>query len=218
MDQKEIHNAIKETLASSKRNFKQKIDLVVNLKELDLKKPDQQIEFFALLPHEKGKKTKVCALVGPELKDEAAKVCDSIVFVDDFDKYQRDKKLAKKLAGDFDVFIAQMNIMPKIAAAFGRTLGPRNKMPNPKAGCVVPPKGDLAGLYARLQKTVRVSAKTSLIIQTVVGNEQMGEDKVVENITSLYTQLVHHLPKEKHNLKSIAIKSTMGKPVLIKSR
>ncbi len=34
---------------SKKRNFKQKVDLIFNLKDLDLKKPEQQVEFFLKL-------------------------------------------------------------------------------------------------------------------------------------------------------------------------
>jgi large subunit ribosomal protein L1 len=216
MDAKLIKDAIKQTLESSKRGFKQKIDVVVNLKELDLKKTDEQVEFFLQLPHEKGKKVKVCALVGPELKDDAAKSCDFVINAEQFDKYIKEPKLAKKLAEDYDVFIAQMNIMPKVAAAFGRTLGPRGKMPNPKAGCVLPPKGDVAGTVQKLQKTVKVSAKTTPIIQVLLGSEAMKVDDVAENVAYFYNQLVHHLPKEKNNVRSFAIKSTMGKPVEIK--
>jgi large subunit ribosomal protein L1 len=216
MDTQAIKAAIKQTLESNKREFKQKIDVVVNLKELDLKKTDEQVEFFLQLPHEKGKKVKVCALVGPELKDDAAKCCDHVINAEQFDKFTKEPKLAKKLAEDYDVFIAQMNIMPKVAAAFGRTLGPRGKMPNPKAGCVLAPKGDVAGLVQKLQKTVKVSAKTSLVVQVILGSEEMKIDDVADNVVYFYNQLVHHLPKEKNNVRSFAIKSTMGKPVELK--
>jgi len=52
---------------SKKRNFKQKVDLIVNLKDLDLKKPEQQVEFFLKIHYSKGKDSKICALVAPEL-------------------------------------------------------------------------------------------------------------------------------------------------------
>lgn len=218
MDNKEITAAVKTTLASVKRNFKQKIDFVVNLKEIDLKKTDEQIEFFLTLPHAKGKAVDICALVGPELLEEAKKHCKTAILADDFDKYQKDKKLCKKLAEDHDLFIAQVNVMPKVAAAFGRVLGPRGKMPNPKAGCVVPPKGDMAALTKQLQRQVKVSAKTSLVYQTIVGSEDMKVEDIAENVATLYTQLIHHLPKEHNNIRSIFVKATMGQPVEIKSR
>ncbi|MBN2566552.1 50S ribosomal protein L1 [Candidatus Woesearchaeota archaeon] len=214
MDKKTVLEAIKNIKkGSSKRNFKQSFDLIINLKGLDLKKPDDQVELFIPLHFEKGKKPKICVLAGPELVDEGKKHADLTITAEEFERYQKDKKAAKRLAGSFDYFIAQANIMPKVAQAFGRYLGPRGKMPNPKAGCVVPPKAQLAPLVARLHKTVRISAKTSLVVQCAVGREDMKDEEVYDNIHTVHDQLVHHLPNEAHNLDSMYLKLTMGKPV-----
>src|SRR3990172_6920050 len=122
------------------------------------------------LPYNRGKKISVCALVGPELAEEAKKVCDGAILSDDFGKYP-DKKEIKKLASKYDFFIAQANVMPKVATSFGRVFGPKGKMPNPKAGCIVPPNANLKTLYDKLQKTVRLYAKERPMIQIPVGNE-----------------------------------------------
>jgi large subunit ribosomal protein L1 len=214
MDRKSLIEALKQARTNSpKRNFKQSFDFIVNLRGLDLKKPEQQIEFFMTLKHAKAKKTKVCALVGAELVDEAKTVCDFTIVQDDFQKYAQDKKATKKLAEQYDYFIAQANIMPKVAAAFGRVLGPRGKMPNPKSGCIVPPKFNLKPLYEKLQNTIKISAKTSLIVQTVVGSEDRKDDEIADNILAIYDQVVHHLPNDKNNIKSMYVKMTMGKAV-----
>lgn len=216
MDKKEIISVVKSLKESSKkRNFKQTFDLIANLKNIDLKKTDNQVEFFINLHFSKGKKMSVCALVGPELKPEAEKTCDETISSDAFEKYQKDKKLAKKLADKHDFFIAQANIMPKVAAAFGRVFGPRGKMPNPKAGCVVPPKAVLKPLYDRLQKVLKVSIKTTPLFQCAVGSEDMPDEEIADNIMVVYDQLIHHLPSEKHNIKNIFIKTTMGSPVTL---
>ena len=157
MDNKRLKEAVSKLKDSKKRNFKQTIDLIINLKQLDLKKPEHQVEFFLQMPNGKGKLSKVCALVGPELGDQAKKTMDNVVMVSEFDKYQKDKRLTKKLATNNDFFVAQANIMPKVATAFGRVLGPKGKMPNPKAGCIVPPNANLKQVYDKLQKTVKVS-------------------------------------------------------------
>ncbi|MBI5389346.1 50S ribosomal protein L1 [Candidatus Woesearchaeota archaeon] len=195
---------------SPKRNFVQSFDFIVNLKDLDLKKPEHQLDFFVPLHYTKGKKIKICALVGPELQTSAKENCDKVILSDEFPQYGKDKKLVKKLASEFDVFIAQSNIMPQVAQAFGRVLGPRGKMPNPKAGAVVPPNANLKQVYEKFQKSVRVSAKTQLIYQTAVGSEQMKDEEIADNIATIYQQIVQHLPNEKTNIRSTFVKSTMG--------
>jgi len=197
---------------SKQRKFKQSVDLIIALKDLDFKKAEHQVDFFITLHHPTGKKVKVCAFVGPELKDEASKVFDSVVLQDDFPKY--DKRKAKKLAKNYDFFVAQANIMTRVASTFGRYLGVRGKMPNPKAGCVVPSKGaNLKALYDKLQRTIKISAKKVPLIQLRVGTEDMPGEQVADNVLFIYDQLIHHLPNEKHNIKAVYLKLTMSKPV-----
>jgi len=214
MDEKNLKEALAKA-RESKRNFKQTIDLIINLKDLDFKKPEHQIEFFASLHNSKGKKIKVCALVGAEMVSEAKRVCDFVVVLDDFEKYEKDKKIAKKLSSQFDYFIGQANIMPKIATAFGKTLGRRGKMPNPKAGCIVPSNANLEPLYNRLQKMVKISAKKDPVIHCPVGAEDMKDEEIMDNIKTVFDQVIHHLPNEKNNIKNTFIKLTMGKPVKV---
>jgi large subunit ribosomal protein L1 len=195
---------------SPKRKFKQSYDLIIGLKNIDLKKTDNHIDVFAQLHHARGKKVKVCALVGPELKSNAEKACDTTITLDDFDKYAKNKKLTKKIAQDHDFFIAQANIMPKVAAAFGKVLGPKGRMPNPKAGCIVPPNANLEPLVKKLQNTVRIRVNAGLLYQCRVGSEDTPDDDIVANILDIYNALIHALPNEKHNIKTSYLKLTMG--------
>ncbi len=211
MNKEQVTQILKKVKKNSqKRNFTQSYDLIVNLRDIDLKKAEQSVNFFATLHYSKGKKSKVCALAGPELLSQAKNVFDFAIFVDDFDKYQN-KKEAKKLANGYDFFIAQATIMPKVATTFGRVFGPKGKMPNPKAGCVVPPNANLKPLYEKLQKTVKLQTKNDPIIQTMVGKEDMKDEEVVDNIMTVYDALIHNLPNGKNNIKNVLLKLTMGK-------
>jgi len=210
MDKKSILEALKKLRETKKRNFAQSVDLIINLRDLDIKKPEEQVDFFGSLHHPTGKKRKVCALVGPELMDESKAVCDKTISVDEFDKYSKDKKITKKLASEFDFFIAQANIMPKVAAAFGKVLGSRGKMPNPKAGCVVPPKTSLKPLYERLQNTIKISAKLSPMLQVFVGKENLKDEDLADNILDIFSQLEAKLPKGKNNIRNAFVKLTMS--------
>lgn len=215
MEREQIQAAITKAKDSSeKRKFNQSYDLVMTLKGLDLKKPEHQVDTFVTLPHSRGKKVRVCALVGAELFDQAKNSCDFAVLSDEFNKY-KDKKDVKKLANSYDFFIAQANVMTKVASVFGRVFGPRGKMPNPKSGCVVPPNANLKVLYDKLQKTVRVNAKSAPMIQCPIGTEDMRMDDVAENGLTVINSVLHLLPNEKHNIKELYIKLTMGKPAKV---
>lgn len=216
MDKNSVQKTITELREKSKkRNFSQAFDFVMTLKDINLKNTDEQVDFFVQIPFNLGKKMKVAALAGPELAEKAKKLCDLVVLQDEFNKY-KDKKLAKKLATEYDFFISQAEIMPKVAAAFGRALGPRGKMPNPKLGSIVPGKAQLEPLMEKLQKTVRISAKKSPMIQVKVGTESMKDEEIIENIMTIHNQIVNHLPKEAGNVKQSMLKLTMSAPIKIK--
>lgn len=211
MEKLNVKDALKK-LREHNRNFSQSFDLIVNLRDLNLKNPEEQLDFFVILNEGLGKKMKIAALVGPELKERADGVVDLVIDQSDFDKY-KDKKEIKKLADEYDYFIAQADIMPKVATVFGRVFGPRGKMPNPKLGSVLPGKAPVEPLYERLQKTVRIQAKKSPNVQIKIGNETMKDEKLAENVIQVFNQVLHNLPKERSNVKRVLLKTTMGQPI-----
>lgn len=216
MNKNDVLQALKQAKeTSNKRKFNQTVDVIITLKDLDLKKPSNQVDLFITLHHSNGRKMKICGLVGPEMLDYAKKELDFVIDSDKFDEYAKDKKKMKKLANEYDYFVAQANLMAKVAAAFGRILGPKNKMPNPKSGCVVPPNANLAALKSKLFKTVRIMVKQFPQFQTAVGKEDSKEDEIVDNVVTIYNQLMHHLPNEEHNIKDIYVKLTMGPSIKI---
>ena len=215
MEKQEAIKALKKLKENSqKRNFKQTVELIINLKGIDLKKQDNQVNIFANLHYSWGKEISVCAFVGPELQKQAEEVCDEAIVADNFPKY-KDKKLLKILAKKHDFFIAQANIMPQVASNFGRVLGPLGKMPNPKIGCVLPPNGNVKAVYERLQKTKRLMSRDNPVVQCSIGKEDLNEEELVDNIMTVYNSLVHALPNEKHNIKGAYLKLTMGKAFMI---
>jgi large subunit ribosomal protein L1 len=213
MDNSKVVEKLNELMKSAKeRKFVQTFDLIINLKGLNLKKPDEKVDFYQIIPKSRGKEIKICALIGGESKEAAEKAGIDMILVDDFKNYS-EKRKAVALARKYDYFIAQANLMGQIATAFGRVFGVRGKMPNPKAGCVFPPKANLEPLVAKLKKTVRVVTKSQLVCQVSVGNTKMDLNDVADNIISIYDGTIHHLPQEKNNLRNIKVKLTMSKSV-----
>ncbi|MBD3262837.1 50S ribosomal protein L1 [Candidatus Woesearchaeota archaeon] len=214
MEKKHIIEAVKQAKAAKKKgNFIQTIDLIANLKEIDVSKEDK-IEEFVKLPKGRAKPAKVCAFIGPELKDQASEVCDEVILSDNFSKWSNKRK-CKKLARNCDFFIAQANIMPQVAKTFGKYLGVLGKMPNPKAGQIVPPKTNLKPLVEKLKNSVRVTVKKAPVVFCGVGNEKMSDDDIAENAIKVLNRLKSKLPRKKHNIGSVLIKTTMGKPIKI---
>lgn len=215
MEKKAIIEAVKKAKAAKKKGkFTQTIDLIVNLKEIDITKEDSKINELVQLPHGRAKPAKICAFVGPELNDQAAKVCYKTILSDDFAKWDEARK-SKKLARECDYFIAQANIMPAVAKTFGRYLGVLGKMPNPKVGQIVPPKANLSPLIAKLKSSINLAIKKTPTISCGIGNESMTDEQIAENINMIVERLYAKLPRGKHNITSILIKTTMGAPVKI---
>ncbi len=212
MEKQDVQKALQELKAQPQRQFKQSYDLVINLKNIAIKQ--NPVDFFALLHYGRGRKIKVAAFVDQQLADQAAKTCDLVIREIDFIKYA-DKKVGKKLAREYDYFIAQATIMPKVAAAFGKSLGTSGKMPNPKLGCVVPPNANLEPLVAKLGKTVKLSAKKGTNLQCMVGRQTQSDEEIIDNVLSIYQQTIKQLPNESQNIKDVTLKLTMGKPVRI---
>ena len=214
MNKNEILDTIKKAReGSKKRNFSQSLDVVFNLKDLDLKKPDHKVKTFVSLPKGRGKAMKVCALVGGSLHTDAKENCNLAIIDSDFGNY--DKKAIKKVIEQNDFFIAQADIMPKIAKSFGRFLGVAGKMPNPKAGQIVPPKGSTKTIVEKMQKTVVLVTKNELAVKCSFGMEDMKDEDLVENFMTVHKELINVLPLHEQNIRSVVVKMTMGKPVLV---
>src|SRR3989344_1573896 len=210
MDKDSVITTLQEVKKNSpKRNFKQAIDLIVVLSGLDLKKTEHQVNSYVNLHYSAGRKLSICALVGAELKTQAAAVFDEVIVDHEFEKF-KDKKLAKQLAGKHDFFVAQANIMAKIATAFGRVLGPKGKMPNPKAGCVVAPNANLKPVYESLQQTIKLKTRNQPMEQIKLEAEEQDENEVTDNILTITTSLVSSLPNGEQNIKEVLLKLSMG--------
>lgn len=214
MNKENIVKAIQEARKESKkRNFSQTIELIVNFRMLNLKNPEHQQDFYMSLKHP-WRKPKICGIVGGELADQSKKFFDKTITAEEFPLY-KEKKAVKKLAREYDFFVAQASLMPQVAQVFGRYFGPINKMPNPKAGQVVPPNANLDVVAKKLRNTIRVLVKSIPMYQIGVGKETSKDEEIAEDVLSIYDQLAHHLPAEQQSIKSMYVKLTMGKPVKV---
>ncbi len=212
MEQQQILEALSALQERGpKRKFSQTIDVTVKLRDLDVKKQDQKVDTFVTVPHPLGKDVQICALVDGQLQEKAKKVFPYVIHKDEFPAWAKEKAKQKHLAKKCSFFIAQVEVMPKVAQTFGKTLGPRGKMPSPKAGCVVPGAiPDLTPLKSKLERTVKIKTYTELAVKFSIGKEDLDPKHLAENLEAVHKALVAALPSQENNIKSISLKYTMG--------
>ena len=208
----EIIDAVKEAKEQAKpRNFTQSIDVIINLKDLDVRKPENRFSEEVALPNGRGKEIKIGVIADGELIVQAKDAgLDLVINKTDLEELGKDRKAAKKVANSVDFFISQADMMPLVGRFLGPILGPRNKMPKP-----VPASIKLDPLLERLQSTVKVGVKQQPLIQIVVGSQDMSEEAIAENVETVLTVLDRNLEKGRSQIKSMFIKTTMGPVVRV---
>lgn len=195
----------------TKKKFTQSIDLVVRLREVDLKKPENRINEAIPLPNPPEQALKVCVIASGDLATRAkAAGADMLVGRQEIDNLAKDKKGARKLAQQYDFFIAEAPLMPLVGRALGSFLGPRGKMPTP-----VPPNAAIDQIIANHRKMVRVRMREQPVLQCRVGTEAMPDEKLVENIQAVVSRIEQKLERGFKNIGEILVKGTMSKPVKI---
>ncbi len=217
MDKNQVLQALRLVKEhSKKRNFTQSVDLIINLKGLDLKKSEENINTFIVLPKPRGKDSKIGALIGNELQTKAKETCDLVIHREDFSNYGANPKQVKHLAKKIDFFIAQANLMTDVAKSFGKVLGPIGKMPNPKSGAVISPvTPSLKPIVDKLKNTVKLQTKNEMVVKCSIGTEKMQDEDLFENMMTAYNHIFHMLHEDKTKIGNVILKLTMGRPFII---
>jgi large subunit ribosomal protein L1 len=197
---------VKEVLEGSpKRNFRETVDLSINLRDVDLTIPKNRIQEDIILPHGRGRNIKVCVIGGGELALKAKNVADKVIMPEELGSLADDKKTAKKIANEMDFFIAEAPLMPTVGKRLGIVLAPRGKMPKPIA-----PGADPKQMIDNLRKTVSIRTKDKKTFHTSVGTTDMTAEQIAENIELILKRVTAKLEKGAMNIRSAYVKTTMG--------
>ena len=210
---KEILKALEEMRANrGERNFKQSIDLIINLKDLDLKRPENRVNLTVNLPHGTGKGQKVCVFATGDLALRARKAeVDLVVDQDQLKDLSANRKEAKKMLSKYDLFLAEASLMPVVGRVAGPILGPRGRMPTP-----VPSNAPIEQIIERQKNIVPLRSRDKPLIQLSIGTEDIDDEKLAENIETVLSTLIGSLKRGMTNIRSIYLKPSMGAPVRLK--
>lgn len=205
--------AVQKAIEESKklnRKFKQSVDVVINLKNIDMNDAKNRIEDEVMLPHGRGIDAKLALFASGDLALKSKTHVDLLIKPEEIEELAKDKKKFKKIADEYDFFIAEAPLMPTIGKTLGIILGPRGKMPKP-----VPPTIDITNIAKSLRKTVKVRSKTTKTIHATVGREEMNAEHIADNIDAILKRLEGKLERGKLNIGSVYVKTSMGPPMRI---
>jgi len=206
------HNTIKDAVAKAmadkgKRKFKQTLEMAINFRGLDLKKPENRFNLDIALPNGRGKEIKILVFADGQMASEAKKAGVEVMSSEDIGRLAKDPKQLKKVAKESE-FLADPKLMVVIGKQLGGMLGKIGRLPKPLLG-------DTKQAVETAKRTVRVATKGKYlpVVHAPVGTEDMDIEKIAENVEAVYDKVKNKAGE--HNIKSVYVKLSMGKPVKI---
>jgi len=190
------------------RKFLETLDLQISLKNYDPVK-DKRFSGVFRLPALPRPKYTICILADAKHETEAKNLKLPVLIADDLKKLNKNKKSIKKLADQYDAFLASASLIRQIPRIMGPGLNKAGKFP-----AVLGTNDDITAKVDDQKATVKfqLKSKKTLCMGIAIGNVKMSDNELINNITSAVNYLVSLLPKNWQQIKRLDIKSTMGKP------
>ena len=190
---------VKETVTVS---YDATVDLALRL-GVDPRKADQMVRGAVALPHGTGKPMRVAVVAVGAKATEAEEAGADVVGADEV--------TALIDAGDlnFDAVIATPDQMGKIGR-YGKVLGPRGLMPNPKSGTVTM---DVAKAVSEI-KAGRIEYRTDrqANVHLVLGKASFDAHQLVDNYAAVVDELMRQRPAAAKGryLRAINVSTSQG--------
>lgn len=196
-----------------KRNFSQSFELILTFRDVDVKQP-LNLNEVVFLPHSFEKRPKVCVIASGDLALRARNAgADLVIGGEELDRLANQKRMIRKIASNYDFFLAEAPLMPKVGKILGQYFGPRGKMPTP-----LPPNAPLEQILVRYRSAVRVRSRNQLAAACKVGDEKMADDRIVDNALVVMDAVAKKLPMGLKNIGNVVMKLTMSPPSTLKLR
>jgi len=212
VEKEKLEGAIKEAIEKAKpRKFVETVEMAINLRGVDMRKPENRIDAVVYLPHGLGKPRKIGVFGRGEVALKAKEAgADVVLSPEDIDELAKNKREAKKLANRIDFFIAEAPLMPEIGKKLGPILGPRGKIPQP-----IPPASDPTPVINRLRNSVRIRTRDRVTFHAPIGTRDMDPEKLAENALEILKVVENKYENAQQVVKSVYVKTTMGPAVRV---
>ena len=210
----------KEGFKDKVRKFDESIDLIINIKDINLNDPKNRMDKEIILSNEltTDNKPNICVIASDEILLEAKKLGVDTLNSDGLIKLNNEeKKYKKKFAKKYDFFVVEDKLMRDVARYLARFLGPLGKMPKPfpTGYGIISNQNDLKVAFERYKKVIRIQMKKQPIIYAKIGKKSMEFDKLFENMKTVVNFIGDQMPHKFNNFKSMYLKSTMGEPIKV---
>ncbi|MET1102333.1 MAG: 50S ribosomal protein L1 [Pyrodictiaceae archaeon] len=196
-----------------RRNFKQSVEMIIVLKDVDVKSPEGRIREVVFLPHPPRKNVKVCVVADGDMAVKARDYADRVITREELQGLAGNRKAAKKIAEECNWVLVRTDLMPIAGRILGPALGPRGKAPIP-----VPPNADIRALIERYRSAVSIRTKDQPQVMCRIGTDDMDPKEIAENAIKVLQTLESKLKNPQHNIGKIYVKLTMGPPVEVPLR
>lgn len=196
---------IKKGSEEKKRNFIESVELQIGLKDYDTQR-DKRFAGTVRLPNIPRPRMNVCVLGDAAHCEQATAAGIPCMDVEALKKLNKSKKLVKKLAHQYDAFLASQALIPQIPKLLGPGLNKAGKFPT-----LVTHNEKLVDKMNEVKANIKFQLKKVLCMGLAIGNVQMKDEELRQNITLAINFLVSLLKKNWNNIKTLHIKSTMGK-------
>merc|ERR1712198_742218 len=187
-----------------KRKFTETVELQVALKNYDPQR-DKRFAGTVKLKHIPRPKMSVCVLGDQQHIDEATSNSIPCKDVESLKKLNKNKKLVKKLAKEYDAFLASDTIIKTIPRILGPGLNKAGKFPT-----MLTHSESMVGKVDEVRATIKFQMKKVLCLNVAVGHVAMAQEELVANISLSINFLVSLLKKNWQNVRALYIKSSMG--------
>lgn len=205
----QLAELVKKGKEGKERKFPESFEAILTFKEVDPKKTDLNINETVYLPHPGSHKSTVCFIGSGDLLLRAKNAgVDGTLEPSQLENFAGNKTEAKRLARQYDFFLADTALMPRIGRILGQSLGPKGKIPTP-----VPPNGPIEAMINRTRSAVRVRSRASLAVAAKVGDKKLSDSDLAENILAMVQAVQRKLPNGERNIRSVIVKTSMGKPI-----
>eukprot|EP01057_Protomagalhaensia_wolfi_P003156 Protomagalhaensia_wolfi_Nauph_80__3155@NODE_3211_length_856_cov_675_648715_g2514_i0_p1_GENE_NODE_3211_length_856_cov_675_648715_g2514_i0NODE_3211_length_856_cov_675_648715_g2514_i0_p1_ORF_typecomplete_len216_score54_96Ribosomal_L1/PF00687_21/5_5e61_NODE_3211_length_856_cov_675_648715_g2514_i0110757 len=202
-----LDEALENVLHPAKeRKFLETVELQVGLKDYDPQR-DKRFAGTIKLPNLACPRRTVCVLGDAQHCEEAKAAGIPCMDVDQLKALNKDAKVIKKLVAKYDVFLASQMLIPLIPKLVGPAFNKAGKFPT-----IVSHNEKLEDKIAEIRSSVKFQMKKVLCLGVAVGNLGMSKEELRANVSLAINFLVSLLKKNWNNIRTLHIKSTMGKP------